>query len=80
MHTKMRLFRWVDGETGENRSVVISGSLNPDSSSPFNDETVFFSDDVALIETYHRVYQAVLTLCDFCIDECLIDLLTHLMT
>lgn len=62
MHTKMRLFDWQDQATGENRSVLISGSLNPDSSAPYNDETLFITEDMDLIQRYREVYQAVLTL------------------
>ena len=60
MHTKMRLFDWVEG--GQSRSLLITGSLNPDGSAPFNDETLLVIADPAVIAQYRLVYQAVLTL------------------
>lgn len=61
MHTKMRIFEWLDSKGGLH-ATVMSGSLNPDPSAISNDETLFRIDDSPVCDAYIQVYNSVLHL------------------
>ena len=61
MHTKMRVFEWLDSSGGKH-ATVMSGSLNPDPSAVSNDETLFRIDDSPICNDYIDVYNSVLHL------------------
>ena len=54
MHLKMRLFEMP------NRSLLLTGSYNPNTSSPLNEESLHYTDQEWLIDLYRQTYWSVL--------------------
>jgi hypothetical protein len=60
MHTKMRLFNWV--EYGKNYNTVITGSLNPEQAAYMNEETLIIMTNDKIFQDYEKIYNNVLHL------------------
>jgi hypothetical protein len=59
MHMKARIFHWKDPESGEVRSKVLSGSLNPNGAPVMNDENLNVMTDPALVARYEKRFAEV---------------------
>ena len=57
MHTKMRIFEWQS--QGKPQAVLFTGSLNPDDSSLYNDETLLKITNADIIDQYSAIYEAI---------------------
>jgi hypothetical protein len=59
MHMKSRIFRWKDPDSGEMRSKVMSGSLNPGGAPVINEENLNVFDDDALAAHFEKRFYEV---------------------
>ncbi len=59
MHMKSRIFRFKDPDTGEMRSKVLSGSLNPGGAPVLNEENINVMTDKKLVERYEQRFYEV---------------------
>lgn len=60
MHLKTRIFRYLDPETGDKRSMALSGSMNPGDGSTTNDENINLIRDERVVSLYEKKFQDVL--------------------
>ncbi len=60
MHTKSRIFRWLD-TSGTARRVLLTGSLNPGEESMFNDESLLTISDPYLMDRYELFFETLVS-------------------
>ena len=60
MHLKARIFDYRDPKTGEQQSMVLSGSMNPGDGAATNDENINLIRDDRVVELYKQKFDDVL--------------------
>lgn len=62
MHLKTRYFSWIGNGTSERKKVVVTGSMNPETTALTNDETLLVIENDAIVDLYADVINSTLYL------------------
>ena len=59
MHMKMRYFSWIDTR-GERNERVVSGSMNPEDTAVYNEETLYITSQQRAVDKYKEFFNSTL--------------------